>query len=168
MLRGCKAVATTGACCNEFMIITAPRKFAGDGEVIYLTIPADSPGLKFACREPFVTSDSAFDHPLAARFEEPDAWALFDDVFVPHSRVFFTGNAEVGLVAGAFNDILAWPWYHNLTRIAVKADLLAGVATLISEYLGTWQFPQVQEAVGETIEYSRRSGRSCARLRSTA
>jgi 4-hydroxyphenylacetate 3-monooxygenase len=154
VLRGCKAVATSGAACNEFVIMTAPRRFAGDNEVIYVTITADSPGLKFACRKPFTSGDNPFDHPLAARFEESDAWALFDDVFVPRERIFFTGNASTGLVAGAFNNILAWPWFHNLTRMAVKADLLAGVATLITEYLGTWQYPQVQEAVGETIEYA--------------
>src|ERR1044072_5072708 len=57
-------------------------------------------------------------------------------------------------VPGFFAKILAWPWYHNLVRVAVKAELLAGVVTLLAEYLDTWQYPQVQESVAEVIQYA--------------
>jgi aromatic ring hydroxylase len=154
VMSGCKSVATLGPLSNEFLIITAPRRFAGDGEVIYVSIPADAPGLRFYCRRPFQSGRSRFDHPLAARFDEPDAWALFDAVFVPRERVFLAGSADITRVAGYFREILSWPWYHNLARLSVKAKLLAGVATLVTEYLNTWQFAQVQEAVGKVIEYA--------------
>jgi len=154
VLSGCKSVATLGPLSNEFLIITAPRQFADDGEVVYVSIPADSPGLRFYCRRAFRTDRSREDHPLAARFDEPDAWALFDEVFVPRDRVFLAGSADITKVAGFFREILSWPWYHNLSRISVKAKLLAGVCSLVTEYLNTWRFPQVQEAVGEVVEYA--------------
>jgi 4-hydroxyphenylacetate 3-monooxygenase len=154
VLSGCKSVATLGPLSNEFLIITAPRQFATDGEVVYVSIPADAPGLRFYCRRPFQTGRSREDHPLAARFDEPDAWALFDEVFVPRERIFLAGSADIIKVAGFFREILSWPWYHNLSRLSVKAKLLAGVCSLVTEYLNTWRFPQVQEQVGEAVEYA--------------
>ena len=46
-------------------------------------VPCDAPGLKFLCRESFDLGRSRFDHPLGSRFEEMDALAFFDNVFVP-------------------------------------------------------------------------------------
>jgi 4-hydroxyphenylacetate 3-monooxygenase len=154
VLSGCKSVATLGPLSNEFMIITAPRQFAADGEVIYVSIPTDSPGLRFYCRRAFRVDRSPDDHPLAARFDEPDAWALFDEVFVPRERIFLAGTADVTKVAALFRNVLPWPHYHNLARMSVKAKLLAGVCSLIAEHLNTWRFPQVRESVGQVIEYA--------------
>ena len=154
VITGCKSVATFGPLCNEFLIITAPRRFNSADEVLYLSVPASSEGLRFFCRSPLGINTSRFDGPLSSRFDEPDAWALFDNVFVPADRVFLAGGADFSKVAGYFGQILGWPWYHNLIRISVKADLLAGVCTLLTEYLNTWQYPQVQESVSETIEYA--------------
>ena len=57
-------------------------------------IPCDAPGLKFLCRESFDLGRSAFDHPLGSRFEEMDALAFFDNVFVPWERVFLLGDPD--------------------------------------------------------------------------
>jgi aromatic ring hydroxylase len=154
VIKGCKSVATFGPASNEFMIITTPRKFASDGEVIYLAVPTDSENLKFFCRQPFGAGRNQFDSPLGSRFDEPDAWALFDNVFIPKERVFLCRGANLAKVAGYFNTILAWPWYHNLIRVSVKAELLAGICLLMTEYLNTWQFPQVQDAISDVIEYA--------------
>jgi aromatic ring hydroxylase len=154
VISGCKSVATFGPGSNEFLIITAPRRFSSADEVMYLAVPADIPGLRFFCREPFAPGRDLHDAPLSARFDEPDAWALFDNVFVPFERVFVSRDVDMSKVPGFFAKILAWPWYHNLIRVAAKAELLAGTATLLAEYLNTWQFPQVQESVAEVIEYA--------------
>ena len=155
VISGYKSVATFGPAANEFMIITAPRRFSSADEVIYVAVPADSEGLKFFCREPFAPGRKLQDAPLSTRFDEPDAWALFDNVFVPSDRVFVSKDIDMSKVPGFFAKILAWPWYHNLVRVSVKAELLAGIATLLAEYLQTWQFPQVQEQVAEAISYAQ-------------
>jgi 4-hydroxyphenylacetate 3-monooxygenase len=155
VISGCKSVATLGPGANEFLIMTAPRPFAGPDDVIYAAVPPNSPGLRFFCREPFAPGRERRDAPLSSRFDEPDAWALFDNVFVPSDRVFFTGrDVDLAAVGGYFEHILSWPWFHNLIRVAAKAELISGVCRLLAEYLNTWQFPQVQEAVAETVEYA--------------
>jgi 4-hydroxyphenylacetate 3-monooxygenase len=154
VIKGCKSVATGGPLSNEILILTAPRQFDSSEEVLYLSIPANSPGLRFYCREAIGEGRSVFDRPLSARFDEPDAWMLFDDVFVPANRFFQTGGSDFSKVAGIFKQVLNWPWYHNLIRIAVKAELLAGVAILLTEYLQTWRHVQVQESISEAIEFA--------------
>ena len=37
-----------------------------------------------------------WDHPLGARFEEPDAVCVFDDVLIPWDRVFLYGDVKMG------------------------------------------------------------------------
>ena len=39
---------------------------------------------------------SLWDHPLGARFEEPDAVCVFDDVLIPWERVFLYGDVKMG------------------------------------------------------------------------
>jgi 4-hydroxyphenylacetate 3-monooxygenase len=153
VISGCKSVATLAPAANEFLIITAPRRFANTGEVIYVSVPVESEGLRFFCRQPFAPGRLPADAPLSSRFDELDAWALFDKVFVPSERVFVSADVDLSQIPGYFAKILAWPWYHNLVRVSVKAELLAGIATLLAQYLNTWQFPQVQELVSEVIEY---------------
>jgi len=155
VISGCKSVATLGPAANEFMIITAPRRFSSADEVVYVAVPANSEGLKFFCREPFAPGRERHDAPLSSRFDELDAWALFDNVFVPNERVFVSKDVDMSKVPGFFAKILAWPWYHNLIRVSVKAELLAGISTLLAEYLQTAQFPQVQELISESIEYAQ-------------
>ena len=59
--------------------------------------PAPPRALKFICREPFDDGgQKAFDHPLGARFEEPDAVCVFDDVLIPWDRVFLYGDVKMG------------------------------------------------------------------------
>ncbi|WP_368730947.1 4-hydroxyphenylacetate 3-hydroxylase N-terminal domain-containing protein, partial [Staphylococcus epidermidis] len=38
---------------------------------------------------------STHDEPLASRYEEMDAVAVFDDVFVPSERIFMLGNPQL-------------------------------------------------------------------------
>ena len=59
------------------------------------SIPSNSKGLKFICRESFVGGDSAFNYPLSSRFEEMDSIVVFDNVLVPWERVFYYNNSAV-------------------------------------------------------------------------
>jgi aromatic ring hydroxylase len=56
----------------------------------------DTPGLIFLCRDS-ASSPGAdpFDRPLSSRFDEQDAFVIFDDVEVPRDRVFIDGNTDV-------------------------------------------------------------------------
>ncbi|ASS87029.1 hypothetical protein GLN3_07910 [Geobacillus lituanicus] len=66
-----------------------------DPYALAFAIPNNTPGVKFICREAFDYGRSAWDHPLASRFEEGDAIVSFENVFVPWERVFVCGNSSI-------------------------------------------------------------------------
>ena len=73
VIRGVKAVATLAPYANEYLGLTAPRPDLRPAEVIYFAVPLAAPGVRVVCRESF-TRVSSDDHPLAASFDEMDAW----------------------------------------------------------------------------------------------
>jgi 4-hydroxyphenylacetate 3-monooxygenase len=68
-----------------------------------------------------------FDYPLASRFDENDAVAVFDDCFVPWENVLVYRNVEkaMGFYAGSgfFNRFQL----QATTRLAVKLDFMPGL-----------------------------------------
>jgi aromatic ring hydroxylase len=104
-------------------------------------IPTDTKGLRFICREPFDAGDqSQWDHPLGARFEEPDAMAIFDDVLVPWDRVFLHGNVELANTLFARTGLQRHTGHQTL-------------AIALSRNVKTDGFLHVQEQIGECIGY---------------
>ena len=78
-----------------------PLPEGADAYALSFCIPMDTPGLKFLCRDSCATPPQRFDHPLSSRFDEQDAFVIFDDVEVPRDRVFIDGNLA------AYNTVMA-------------------------------------------------------------
>ncbi len=59
-------------------------------------VPLDTPGAKFLCRdsESGVGADP-FDRPISARFDQQDAFCIFDDVVVPWDCIFIDGDVDI-------------------------------------------------------------------------
>jgi 4-hydroxyphenylacetate 3-monooxygenase len=150
VVRGARGVATAAPYADEVLVLTLPRAGLRPEEVVYLACPLDAPGLKVICREPLAPRypDS---HPLAAGYDEMDAWLVFDDVFVPHERVFYRRQTE-GL-AQLFGQILAWAYPYGIVRMAVKAEVLAGVAAAVADYLSIGAQPHVQTGLADALCY---------------
>jgi 4-hydroxyphenylacetate 3-monooxygenase len=104
------------------------------------------------CRESFDLNRSHFDHPLGSRFEEMDAIAFFDHVLVPWERVFLLGDVDLcnnmALQTGQYTH----SGHQVVTKNVVKCEFMLGLATLMTEILGSGQLPQVQEFRAEIIE----------------
>ena len=150
-IRGAKAVATLAPYANEFIGLSPTRPEMQPDEVVYFATPIDAPGVKVICR-PSLTQPSKQDHPLAASYDEMDAWIVFDDVFVPHERVFF--SHAVAHNEAVFGEIpKTFAFYHILVRLAVKAEILAGMAAALADYFGTTGAPNVQSALFDLIDY---------------
>ena len=98
IVRGAKMLATHGPTADELLVYPLPGIREGEERyVLAFGIPTSTPGLRFICREPFDTGvQSEWDHPLGARFEEPDAVCVFDDVLIPWDRVFLYNNVKMG------------------------------------------------------------------------
>ena len=124
------------------------------------SIPCDTPGVKFLCRESFDLGRSHFNHPLGSRFEEMDSVVFFDNVLVPWERVFLLGDVELcnGYGMGTQSD--THTGHQILNRCLVKAEFTLGLADLIVDTLGSGTIPHVQEQVAELITY-RDVLRSC-------
>ena len=71
---------------------------------------------------------------------------------MPKHRVFYLQRAEVH--QDLLNRILSWAFYHILIRMAVKAEVLAGIGAAIADYLGLSKQPHVQLALCELIGYA--------------
>ena len=74
--------------------------------------PWARPGLKFLCRDSVSASSNRFDHPLSSRFDEQDAFVIFDDVEIPRDRLFIDCNLA------AYNSVMT----HELAGQHPAAD----------------------------------------------
>ena len=115
-------------------------------------LPCDAPGLKFLCRESFDLGRSRFDHPLGSRFEEMDALAFFDNVFVPWERVFLLGDPDRCNNMSRRTHQYLHSGHQVVTKNVVKLEFVLGLANLMQHTLGSSQQPQMMQMTAEIIE----------------
>ena len=171
VVRGSRTLATLGPISDEIAIYpVASHRLDEEAQrqTFSFSIPCDTPGVKFLCRESFDFGRSHFNHPLGSRFEEMDSVVFFDNVVVPWERVFLLGNVELGngYAAGTQSD--AHTGHQILNRCLVKSEFILGLADLIVDTLGSGSIPHVQEQVAELItNRDVAAGRVCAPLKPT-
>ena len=152
VIRGARMLATLPIA-DEILVFPSTVIRSGQDDVPYsiaFALPVSARGLKFICRESF-TSGSAYDHPLASRFDEQDAVVIFDDVVVPWERVFVLEDPEKANRVNEATDAIVFMAHQATVREASKAEFIAGLATLVAETIGADQFPQVQEKISELL-----------------
>jgi 4-hydroxyphenylacetate 3-monooxygenase len=157
VVRGSRVLATLGPISDEIAVYSPRLRKMSQGHSPYalnFSIPCNTQGLKFLCRESFDLGRSHFDHPLGSRFEEMDAIVFFDDVLVPWERVFLLGDVDL------VNDIAVATGSHIHTahqgaaKNVAKSELVLGVALLMAETLGSTQVPHIQERVAELMVHT--------------
>ena len=155
IVRGAKMLATHGPTADELMVYPQPGLKPGDERhVIAFAIPSATKGLRYISREPFDDGTmSAWDHPLGARFEEPDAVCVFDDVLVPWERVFLYGDVAMGNALFAEAGMSSYTGHQAAIRGLAKTQFLTGVAIAQSRAAKTDAFLHVQEMLGEILTY---------------
>jgi 4-hydroxyphenylacetate 3-monooxygenase len=154
IVRGCRMLATLAPLSEEITVFpsTVLKEQSNTSRYAYaFSIPSNTPGLKFICREPFDIGRGHYDHPLSSRFEEMDAIVVFDDVLVPWERVFLYGDNELcNNVYGKTGAVV-----HMMHQVAAKniakTEFLLGIAASIVESIQIGQFQHVQEKVAEII-----------------
>lgn len=151
VLRGVKAVATLAPYADDLLVLTLPLPGLRPEEALYFACPIASPGLKLICREPLAARYPE-DHPASAALDEMDAWVVFDDVLVPHERVFLCGRPD--LLPQLQPRVMAWAYHYAVVRMAVKAEVLVGLVAALAEALGRTSRPPVQEGLAQAICYA--------------
>ena len=98
VVHGARVLATLAPLSEEIALYpTTSHMLPGSAPERYsfaFAIPNSTPGLRYQCRESYDLERSHFDHPLGSRFEEMDAIAFFDNVFVPWERVFLLNEVS--------------------------------------------------------------------------
>jgi 4-hydroxyphenylacetate 3-monooxygenase oxygenase component len=155
VVRGAKMLATHGPTADELFVY--PQPGIRDGEekhVLAFSIPCATPGLRFICREPFDNgTQSEWDHPLGARFEEPDAVCVFNDVLVPWDRVFLYGDVKMGNAVFSQASVRNHTGHQTAIRGLAKCQLLTGIAVALTRTVKSDTFLHVQEQLGECLGY---------------
>lgn len=154
VVRGAKVHTSVSVNSNE-MIVLPTRAMKADeaAYAVAFAVPVNTKGLKL------ITSaygshhdDSNFDAPLASRHRMMETLTVFDDVFVPHERVFLKGEWEfAGELAKTFVE------FHRFTAISYKlplVDALLGAALLMAEYNGLERVKHVQEKLAKLVGYA--------------
>ena len=155
IVRGAKMLATHGPTADELLVY--PQPGLRDGEERYVLafgIPCATPGLRFICREPFDSgTQSVWDHPLGARFEEPDAVCVFDDVLIPWERVFLYGDVKMGNALFAQASVRNHTGHQTAIRGLAKTRFLTAIAVAMTRTVKSDVFLHVQEQLGELLGY---------------
>lgn len=151
VIKGARLLATQGGITDEILVFPTHLSGVNKDFAYAFSIPSNTPGLKFICRESFQYRDSSFDHPLGSRFDEIDTIVVFDHVTVPWDRVFCFQNPEASFKIfneSSFNPLVA----HQVTvRRIVKTEFILGIAQLLAETINVGEYQHIQEKITEII-----------------
>jgi 4-hydroxyphenylacetate 3-monooxygenase len=152
-VRGAKMLATSGVLANEIFVGSIQPLVAGDERhAVCFAVPIATPGLRLLARKSYEAhAVSAFDNPLASRFDENDAVVSFDDVKVPWDRVFAVRDLKIMAAMWHATPAHVMQNYQSQIRLLVKMRFLAGLARRIAEVNGTIAMPQVRETLGQLV-----------------
>jgi 4-hydroxyphenylacetate 3-monooxygenase len=153
VVRGARILATLAPFADELAVYPAmPLPEGADAYGLSFCIPMGTPGLKFLCRDSCSVNTNVFDRPLSSRFDEQDAFVIFDDVEVPRDRVFINANRET------YNTVMTTGWYPNIMqqtmiRAQTKLEFAYGLAVRMAEIINDVS-PATAQMLGEIWTYS--------------
>ena len=156
VVRGAKQLATLAPFSDEiFCPVYRPLNTDSEDERKYcvgFSIPVNTPGLKFICRQSHDLGESLYDYPLSGRYDEMDALAVFEDVLIPWDRVFQFEDMELANLA-----LQAVPmWRQYMQQVAVKniakLEFILGITHRIALGIGIDVFSHVQEKIAEVVD----------------
>lgn len=153
IVRGARMVGTLAPFTDENLSFGAPLGL-GPAEDVYalgFQCKVNNPGLKWICRDIFDPEKPHFDRPLATRFEEMDAIAVFEDAFIPWEDVFVCKDLEVH--NGSLPNMPFMPslGHHVVVKNVAKTRFLFGLAHLLAESIQVSGFINVQDRLGDIL-----------------
>ncbi|MCD7033544.1 4-hydroxyphenylacetate 3-monooxygenase, oxygenase component [Metabacillus sp. GX 13764] len=151
VIKGARLLATQGGMTDEILVLPSGGNFIAESYIYAFCIPADTPGLRFICRESFSYSQNEFNHPLASRFEEMDAIVVFDNVLVPWDRIIMFQNCEKAM--GMFSEMHfnALLLHQVLSRQIIKTEFILGVAQSLAEAIQVEEYFHIKHKIADII-----------------
>jgi 4-hydroxybutyryl-CoA dehydratase/vinylacetyl-CoA-Delta-isomerase len=133
VIRGTKAIVTAAPYVHEFLVMPCRTMTADDADfAVCCAVPIDAPGVTIIARPAGRPGEKAAT--FSGRYGQSTGVVVFDDVFVPHDRVFLAGeHAEAGMAT------ITYATHHRHSCIGARAgfgDLLIGAGALMVEANG--------------------------------
>jgi 4-hydroxyphenylacetate 3-monooxygenase len=161
IVRGARVIATLAPFADEQTVYPSHPLPPGSSPAYALsfTVAMDTPGLVFLCRDSGSRPNTdPFDAPFSSRFDEQDAFCIFDDVEIPKQNVWIDGHLDV------YNSVMGTSWWGNIMqqtsiRALTKLEFAHGLAARMAETVNDVS-PHAQELLGELagfIEITRNS-----------
>ncbi len=133
VIRGTKAIVTGAPYMHEFLVMPCRTHTKEDAQfAVCCAVPVDAPGITIVARPAGRPGEAAAK--FSAKYGQSVGVVMFDDVFVPHERVFFAGETEEAGFATT-----AYATHHRHSCIGARAgfgDLLIGAGALMIEANG--------------------------------
>ena len=154
IVSGARILATLGPFADELAVYPAhPIPKASPEIAMAFSVPLNAPGLKILCRDHYGVERNVFDAPFSSRFDEQDAFVIFDEVQIPKHRVFCDANPEV------FNTVMRRGWTGNIMqqtviRALVKLEFAYELANRMAEVTGQQERAETTQMLGELWSYA--------------
>lgn len=133
VIRGTKAIVTGAPYMHEFLVMPCRTHRPEDRDfAVACAVPVDADGITIVAKPAGRPGEAAAR--FSARYGQSVGVVHFDDVFVPHDRVFLDGETEEG---GFLTT--SYATHHRHSCIGARAgfgDLLIGAGALMSEANG--------------------------------
>lgn len=154
IVNGARILATLGPFADELTCYPAhPIPKESPEIALSFSVPMDTPGLKVLCRDHYGVSRNVFDMPFSSRFDEQDAFVIFDNVEIPKHRVFCDSKPEV------YNVAMRRGWTGNIMqqtviRALIKLEFAYELAVRMANATGQSGRSEVVPVLGELWSYA--------------
>lgn len=151
VIRGAKLHISSAAVSHELMVM--PTKAMKPGEedwAIACAVPVNAAGVKIVNTN-YAPRHNVDDYPYSSRYNTPEGFIIFDDVFVPSERVFLAGETEFSPIFA--HSLGLWERLGGTAHMAEFGDVLVGLAQLIAEANGTDGIVHIKEKIAEMVVY---------------
>lgn len=153
IVRGGKVLATLGPIADELYVYSsAPIPSGAEQYALIFSVPVKTKGVIMICRDHYGVNASVADAPFSSRFDEQDAFVIFDDVEVPYERLFCEGDLSVyntlnqGVSPG--NTL-----QQTAIRAMVKLEFAYDLCSSIAKVTNSHGRADVAEQLGEIHSY---------------
>jgi aromatic ring hydroxylase len=152
VIRGAKVHTSLTTNANELIVLPTRMMRPGDEPyAVCFALPLDTPGLKLIASPHGSEPKNPIEHPISARRKMMETLTVFDDVFIPHERVFLNGEVDLaGTIAITFVR------FHRFTAVSYKLpllELLAGAGWEIADANGISGAGHVRDKLTQLAAY---------------
>ena len=169
VIRGAKLHISAASLVHDLMVMPTKAMKPGEEEyAVACAVPVNSPGVRIINTTFHPRSADVRHFPVSSRLSMPDGFVVFDNVFVPHERVFLDGETSNATVFA--HALGLWERLGGVTAMVIQADQLVGLAQLIAEANGLARVPHIRDKIDEMLIHATllRAGLEAALVNSHA